>query len=122
MRVLISYECGVPIYEQIKDEIKRQIIKGDLKSDTMLPSIRALAKELKIGIITAKRAYDDLCLEGYLYSFPSKGIFVANIDKEKIEIKSLSELTAKLKDIKKFAEDNLIDKNIVEKILNEVWE
>lgn len=122
MRILISYECGVAIYEQIKDEIKRQIVKGELKPDEMLPSIRMLARELKVGIITAKRAYDDLCLEGYLYSHPAKGVFVAKLDMKQVESRGIVEITSKIKDIKQFAMDNLIDKATVTKLLNDIWE
>ena len=83
MNILISFESGVPIYEQIKSQLRGQIIRGDLPPDSMLPSIRTLARELKLGIVTAKRAYDDFCAEGYLYTVKGKGDYVAEFDRDK---------------------------------------
>ena len=82
MVLQISALSSLPIYEQIKQQIKEQIFDGSLQAGVQLPSIRMLAKELKVGVITAKRAYDDLCAEGLLISRPGKGVFVAEIDKE----------------------------------------
>jgi len=66
MDLLISMHSDIPIYEQIKDQIKKLIIHQRLKPDEQLPSIRTLAKDLQVGIVTVKRAYDDLVLDGYL--------------------------------------------------------
>ena len=122
MRILISYESGVPIYEQIKEEIRGQILRGDLPPDSMLPSIRMLARELKIGVITAKRAYDDLCSEGFLYSVQGKGVFVANFDRGKAENFAVNEMRSRLKEIAAFAEKNSVDRETVTKLFKEVWE
>ena len=122
MRILISYESGVPIYEQIKEQIRGQILRGDLPPDTMLPSIRTLARELKIGVITAKRAYDDLCAEGFLYSLQGKGVFVANFDRGKAESFAVNEIRSRLKEIAAFAESNSVDENTVIKLIKEIWE
>lgn len=122
MRILISYESGVPIYEQIKEEIRGQILRGDLPPDSMLPSIRMLARELKIGVITAKRAYDDLCSEGFLYSVQGKGVFVANFDRGKAENFAVNEIRSRLKEIAAFAEKNSVDRETVTKLFKEVWE
>ena len=122
MHILISYESGIPIYEQIKSELKGQIMRGDLECDTLLPSIRTLAKELKIGIITAKRAYDDLCAEGFLYSVQGKGVFVANFDRSKAESDAVGEIRSRLKDIQNFAERNSVKKEAVQKLIKEIWE
>jgi GntR family transcriptional regulator len=122
MRILISYESGVPIYEQIESEIRGQIIRGDLPSDTLLPSIRTLAKELKVGVITAKRAYDDLAAEGFIYAVQGKGMYVATVDKGKAESYAVTEIRAKLKDIACYAEKNSVDKTTIKKLMNEVWE
>lgn len=122
MRILISYESGVPIYEQIKAQLRGQIIRGDLPPDRLLPSIRTVAKELQIGIVTAKRAYDDLCAEGFLYSVQGKGIYVADFDKAKAESFAANEIRARLKEIKEFAERNSVDAETVIRIINELWE
>ena len=74
MKLVINANGEQPIYEQIKLQIKEQITSGELVAGTMLPSIRMLAKELKIGIITAKRAYDDLTEEGFTVSVAGKGL------------------------------------------------
>ncbi len=122
MHILISYETGVPIYEQIKTELRGQIVRGELLPDTLLPSIRTLAKELKIGIITAKRAYDDLCAEGFLYSVQGKGVFVANFDRGKAENSAVEEIRSRFKEIAEFAERNSVGREAVKQIIKEIWE
>jgi len=77
MDIVISNSSGDPIYEQIKKQIKRQILKGELKPGDLLPSIRRLAKELCISVITTKRAYDDLESEGFIDTVGGKGSFVS---------------------------------------------
>ena len=82
MDIFISNQSDSPIYEQIKEQIKNQIMIGVLKEGEMLPSMRFLAKELRISIITTKRAYEDLEREGYIESFTGKGSFVKGINHE----------------------------------------
>lgn len=77
MNILINNKSGQPIYEQIYMQIKNQIISGALKEDEALPSIRNLAKDLRISVITTKRAYDELEHEGFVYTVAGKGCFVA---------------------------------------------
>lgn len=122
MRILISYESGIPIYEQIKAEIRGQILRGDLPPDGALPSIRTLARELQVGIITAKRAYDDLCAEGFLYTVQGKGVFVAKYDKAKADNFAVNEIKARLKSVAEFAERNSVDKETVIRLIKEIWE
>lgn len=76
MHILISNRGGVPIYEQIKEQIKSAIFSGELKEGAMLPSIRQLARDLKISVITTTRAYNDLEQEGFVATMPGKGCFV----------------------------------------------
>ncbi len=76
MNIIISNSSGVPIYEQIEEQIKTQIMAGSLSAGDALPSMRMLAKELKISIITTKRAYEDLERDGYISSVQGKGCFV----------------------------------------------
>lgn len=77
MDILISNSCGRPIYQQIYDQIKNTILSGELREGDMLPSIRALAKDLRISVITTKRAYEELEQGGYIYTAAGKGCFVS---------------------------------------------
>lgn len=85
MDIIISNSSGVPIYEQIEEQIKSQIITGSLPEGDALPSMRVLAKELKISIITTKRAYEDLERDGFIYTVAGKGCFVKAINSELIK-------------------------------------
>lgn len=82
MDIIISNSSGAPIYEQICAQIKGKIISGELKEGDALPSIRLLAKELRISVITTKRAYEELERDGFLVTYAGKGSFVAgkNLD------------------------------------------
>ena len=77
MNVLIDNKSSLPIYDQIFSQIKAQIISGELQENEALPSIRNLAKDLHISVVTTKRAYDELEKEGFLYTIAAKGCFVA---------------------------------------------
>ena len=82
MDILISNSSGVPLYEQIEEQIKSQIITGGLREGDALPSMRILAKELKISIITTKRAYEELERDGFIESVTGKGSFVKGINSD----------------------------------------
>ena len=82
MDIIISNSSGVPIYEQIEEQIKSQIMTGELTEGDVLPSMRVLAKELKISIITTKRAYEDLERDGFMGSVTGKGSFVKGINSD----------------------------------------
>lgn len=82
MDIIISNSSGVPIYEQIEEQIKSQIMTGELMEGDALPSMRVLAKDLKISIITTKRAYEDLEREGFIESVTGKGSFVKGINSD----------------------------------------
>lgn len=77
MELYISNSSGVPIYAQITEQIRTKILTGELKEGDALPSIRLLAKELRISVITTKRAYEDLEQAGFINTLPGKGSFVA---------------------------------------------
>ena len=77
MNIFINNKSGTPIYDQIYTQIKDQIIGGGLNEDEALPSIRSLAKDLRISVITTKRAYDELEKDGFIYTVSAKGCFVA---------------------------------------------
>ncbi len=80
MDIIISNSSGVALYEQIEEQIKSQIMTGELIEGDALPSMRVLAKDLKISIITTKRAYEDLERDGFIYSVTGKGSFVKGIN------------------------------------------
>lgn len=80
MQIIISNSSGKPIYEQIADQIRGQIVSGELRAGDALPSMRALAQDLRISLITTKRAYNDLEAEGFIESVAGKGCFVAERD------------------------------------------
>ena len=92
MELIIRNSAYRPIYGQIASQIKDQIISGALQPGQALPSIRALAKELKISVITTKRAYDELEAAGFLYTVAGKGCFVAEKDLGLIRAQQLREL------------------------------
>lgn len=82
MDIILSNSSGVPIYEQIEEQIKSQIVTGALAEGEALPSMRILAKELRISIITTKRAYEDLERDGFIESVTGKGSFVKGINSD----------------------------------------
>jgi len=92
MDILISNSGGVPIYEQIASQIKAKIISGELAEGEALPSMRLLAKELRISIITTKRAYDELERQGFIDSYTGKGSFVRAKDVELIREENLRQI------------------------------
>ena len=92
MKIIISNDSGLPIYEQIKNQIKAQIVAGDLEADEGLPGMRTLASDLKVSVITTKRAYNDLEQEGYIYSMPGKGSFVKKLNEEVVRENALAEI------------------------------
>ena len=77
MKLIINHSSMQPIYEQIVEQIKGKIMQGELKEDTALPSVRSLAKELKVSALTVKKAYDALTEEGFIITIHGKGSFVA---------------------------------------------
>lgn len=89
MEIIISNSSGRPIYEQIADQVKAQVMDGRLKAGDMLPSMRALAQSLGISVITTKRAYNDLEAEGFVETVAGKGCFVSTRDPELLRESSL---------------------------------
>ena len=92
MEIIIRNTSGQPIYSQIASQIKAQILSGELQPGDALPSIRALAKDLKISVITTKRAYDELENAGFLDTVAGKGCFVAEKNLELIRERQMAEL------------------------------
>ncbi|MDK0979318.1 GntR family transcriptional regulator [Clostridium perfringens] len=95
MNIVVSNTSGVPIYEQIAKAIKNEILSGDLKENSALPSIRSLASELRVSVITTKRAYEELERDGFIYTLPGKGSYVAEQNKELLMEEKLREIEEK---------------------------
>jgi GntR family transcriptional regulator len=96
MNIIISNSSQEPIYEQIMKQIKNNIMKGELEEGEALPSIRGLAQELQISVITTKRSYEELEREGFIETVPGKGSFVSSQNKELIKEKKLKMMEEKL--------------------------
>ena len=92
MNIIISNSSGRPIYEQITSQLKQLILTGELKPHDMLPSMRLLAKELRISVITTKRAYENLEKDGFIYTLVGKGSFVADTDRELLREEHLKQV------------------------------
>ncbi len=99
MYILIDNKSGTPIYDQIYTQIKNQILSGALEPDSALPSIRALAKDLRISFITTKRAYEELEKDGFLYTIPAKGCYVAPRNKELLREENLKKIETRIDEI-----------------------
>lgn len=127
MKIIISNDSGLPIYEQIKNQIKAQIGAGDLKADEALPGMRTLASDLKVSVITTKRAYNDLEQEGYIYSMPGKGSFVKKLNEEVVRENALAEIEKYFTDAMTVAKASGIGIDELQEILKtldevgEVW-
>ncbi len=92
MNIIVSNSKGIPIYEQIKEQIKLAILNQDIKAGEMLPSIRQLARDLKISVITTMRAYTDLENEGFVVNVQGKGCYVLPQNQEIIKEQKLKEI------------------------------
>ncbi len=96
MNIIISNQSSQPIYEQIANQVKALIIGGSLKEGDMLPSMRLLAKELRISVITTKRAYEELERDGFIVSQTGKGSFVAGTNTELVREAQLQKIEQQL--------------------------
>ena len=99
MKIIISNSSSVPIYEQIKSAIINQIMAGELVEGEMIPSIRNLAQDIKISVMTIKKAYDELESEGYIKSVQGKGTFVSSINDELVREKANKDIEANIYNI-----------------------
>lgn len=123
MLIFIDSRSGVPIYDQIYQKIKELIISGEIKTDEMLPSIRNLAKELRISVITTKRAYEELEREGFVYTVPGKGCFVSGNNAELMREENLKKIEKQICQIISLARScNLTKDDLIEMIVTEMEE
>jgi len=118
INIIIKNVDGKPIYEQIYNQIKAQIISGAVSEGESLPSIRFLAKELKISVITTKRAYDELEKDGYIYTIAGKGSFVAEKNLEIIREEYLKQIEKHISSIISLAETCRLSKKEVLELIN----
>lgn len=117
MDIIIDNKSGAPIYDQIYSQIKNQIISGALKENELLPSIRGLAKDLRISFITTKRAYEELEKEGFIYTLPAKGCYVAPKNVELIREENLKKIEALIAQILQLAAScNLSREEVLEMV------
>ena len=103
MTILLDNQRGDPIYRQISEQIKAQILSGALQPGMALPSIRNLAKDLRISVITTKRAYDELEQEGFVYTIAGKGCFVAPLNLELVKEENLKKIESHLQEAARLA-------------------
>ena len=122
MQLLIDNKSGTSIYEQIYTQIKDQIIGGALGEDDPLPSIRNLAKDLRISVITTKRAYEELEREGFLYTVPGKGCFVAPKNVELLREENLKKIEGHFSQIQSLAASCNLSKADLMEMLECAWE
>ncbi|MCC0650637.1 MULTISPECIES: GntR family transcriptional regulator [Clostridioides] len=114
MNIIISNGSSLPIYEQIKEQIKEQILSGELKENEMLPSLRQLARDLKISVLTTTRAYNELEQEGFIMSRQGKGFFVMSSSSELIREQLIREVESNLNNAIQAAQRaSMTDKEII---------
>ena len=122
MNLFIDNKSGAPIYDQIYTQIKNQILSGELSPDEALPSIRGLARDLRISVITTKRAYDELEREGFLYTIPGKGSFVAARNTELIREENLKQIEEHIAEIARLAAACGLSRAEVVEMFGLIWE
>ena len=122
MLILIDNKSGAPIYDQIFTQIKGHILSGELKQDEALPSIRGLAKDLRISVITTKRAYEELERAGFIYTVPGKGSFVAAKNKELLREEHLKKIEEHMTAIADLARGAGLGRGEVLEMWDLIWE
>ena len=122
MLILIDNKSGSPIYDQIFHQIKGHILSGSLKTDEALPSIRGLAKDLRISVITTKRAYDELERSGFIYTIPGKGSFVAAKNPELVREEHLKKIEEHMAAIRSLAQGAALTREEMLQMWSLMWE
>ena len=122
MKIIVSNRSGIPIYEQIKEQIKAAVFSGELREDDLLPSIRQLARDLKISVITTSRAYNDLEEEGFIASVQGRGSYVLPRNTELARENAMHKMEEGLSTAISAAKAENISKEEVIERLNLLWE
>lgn len=113
MKLIISNNSPIPIYEQIKTAIIDQIISNELEENEPLPSIRTLAKDIRVSVLTVKKAYDELESEGYIFSIQGKGTFVASKNTDLIKENAQKEIETHIESAIELAKRYGLDKDTI---------
>ena len=122
MTILINNRSGLPIYDQIFTQIRDQILSGQLQEDEALPSIRNLAKDLRISVITTKRSYEELAAAGLIYTLPGKGSFVAARNMELLREEHLKQIEEHLSAALALARREGLDREELQQMLEALEE
>ena len=122
MKLLIDSRGERPIYEQLLRQIRAQILSGELKADEALPSIRALAKDLRISVVTTKRAYEELEGEGLIYTIAAKGCFVARTNRRQRREANVKDICRALAEAAALARGSGLERCEFEELARASWE
>ena len=121
MEIILSSASEKPIYEQITSQIKEMIMTGELQPGEALPSMRNLAKDLHVSVITTQRAYDDLSKDGFIVTIPAKGTFVSTQNQDFIREENLRRIEGLLSDAARLGRENGLSLEELEKTLELVY-
>lgn len=122
VRIVLSNRSGEPIYQQIVNQLKAQILEGELGAGKSIPSIRALAKLVGVSVITTKRAYEELERGGFIYTQPGKGSFVAEMNLDFVKERKLASLQEQLAELMIEAKSLQMSYEEFQEIANVLWE
>ncbi len=122
MNIILSQNSSKPIYEQIVEQFKTLILCGNLNANDALPSMRLLAKELRVSLITTKRAYEELERSGYIYTIAGKGSFVCSGNHETIYNEQFSQITQQLSEVVSRAKLNNVSLEDLQNLLIKLYE
>lgn len=121
MEIILSSASEKPIYEQITSQIKELIMKGELKPGEAMPSMRKLAKDLHVSVITTQRAYDDLAKDGFIVTVPAKGTFVSTRNQDFIREENLRRIESLLANAARLGRENGLSLDELKKTLELVY-
>lgn len=122
LKIVISNNSSIPLYEQIKEAIKKDIVTGSLKAGEKLPSVRSLARDLKISILTVKKAYDELVDEGFIETRQGLGSFVLEDNSQLKQEEKNKTLEEKIIEVVKLAKALKISKKELEELIDFIYE
>ena len=122
MNIIISNNINLPIYEQIVRAVKNEIIAGNIKEEDPLPSIRGLARDLQISIITTNRAYEELDKEGLIYSKAGKGFFVSKQNTNMLKEKKIQGIESDIQELVKECKKSGISKEEMLRMIEVIWD
>ena len=121
MEIILSNASDRPIYEQIMSQIKEMIMKGELKPGEPMPSMRRLARELHVSVITTQRAYEDLQRDGFIVTVPAKGTFVSTQNQDFIREENLRRIEKLLSDAAVLGKENGLSLDDLKNTLEDVY-